>query len=227
MITHVGTETGSVGNSEDVTVDVPSGVQDGDVLLGFYHNPDDDPLTVALSGFTQIALIGDATADDHKTGAWYRVASSEPSSYTFDSTGSGANQTSAMIMALRGVDTSNPLDVAFVQGSHYIKYTDSSGAPAAITTVTNGAWVVIFTSVPNSTTITDFSGPSGYTQRGEVIGNNRSAQVVTREIATAGAETPGSITLTGDTGTGDPASITLAIRPATGLNPAIRRRRWQ
>lgn len=88
-------------NGPSVTVDVPSGVVDGDMLIA-YSNSDAAP--AAVSGWelgpSYIPLTGPKIQ-------WYwRVADSEPADYTFTAPGGGYNL--AGIMKVTGVSTTSP-----------------------------------------------------------------------------------------------------------------------
>ena len=63
---------------------------------------------------------------------------------------------------------------------------------------------------------TGIDEPSGYTQRHETLQNNRNQASATKEIASAGTETPGDWTLAGWSGAEESQCYTLAIKPAGG-----------
>lgn len=227
-ITHVGTVIND-GSSEDVTITKPAGTVQGDVVFACYGNGQEDATSLTLTGGATWTLIDDipsASFSDNRMAAWYKVAgASEPASYTFDSTGSSSSQTVASISTFRGLDVSGGLDVTYVRANHYVKLgNDTTPAPPTITTNTNGALVVICMH-HKSSTATAHVPSSGYDARGDFVQNNENMLVQSRVIATAGAETPGDITLTDDDATTDPSLITVAFMPELAGALKLRRMR--
>jgi len=93
-------------SSSSMTVTVPSGVQDGDVLLAFFVCRDLQPATI--SGWTQIWNADRSTLDYYA--AYYRVASSEPSSYSWTwADARSVPKATVNAVALRGVDSTTLL----------------------------------------------------------------------------------------------------------------------
>lgn len=120
--------TGSSASSGSFTVNKPTGVQSGDVLIVFGAS-NKGAWDTLPSGFTQIDVSTDATfTNNYRAYAWYKVCGgSEPSSYSFGSTtaaGSGAPMVATMT-AWRGVLNSSPImhnartDAAAGQGEPY------------------------------------------------------------------------------------------------------------
>lgn len=211
-ITHVATTTADHNTSPDITVNIPSGTQDNDVMFACYSNGDAATTDITMSGWTRITFEIESTFGNRTVAAFYKVASSEPASILMDNTGSTTNRTSATISTFRGVDTSTPLDVTYVKGSHYTYLVnDDTPAPAAITTNTNGAWVVTCLHEKEGTT-SAIAPSSGYTERAEILNGNNVLHTQTKEVTTAGTETPGDITLTGTTNA-DNAILTFAFKP--------------
>lgn len=214
-ITIVASNSNTTGGNPDISMSKPTGTADGDVLFACYGNTSSDTTSITLSGWTPIDLNTAGGGSANTFAAWYKVASSEPGTYTFDNTGSSANNTSASIITLRGVDTSNPLDVAYVEGSHFIRVqNDATPNVPDITTVTNGALVVYCAHTTGGTTTTAITPATNYDEQTEVIQNNRYQETATRIIATAGAQTIGDITLVTGGGGEDTSIITVAFRPA-------------
>lgn len=112
-VTQVGSgTTGADPSNGSVTVNKPTGVASGDVLLVFGAS-NEGAWDTLPSGFTQIDLSTDAnTPNNFRCYAWYKVCGgSEPASYTFGSTtaaGSGAPMVVNMT-AWRGVSNSSPI----------------------------------------------------------------------------------------------------------------------
>ena len=124
---------GISGYESSVTIDVPSGVQEDDLLLAVVGGT----RNAAPSGWT---LLGSA-AQGSSTGTvyvyWRLAGSSEPSSYTFTFTGVKYSKNHSII-AYRGVDTSNPIGNSDVRAVTDDEYDTNS------ITVTAGQWVCSF-----------------------------------------------------------------------------------
>jgi len=103
-----------------------------------------------------------------------------------------------------------------VQANHKTDSVDDlSYAPSAITTTTNNAWVVIMSGWSGGPGTVSWAGISGYTTDATLEGGSgRNLNTISKLVATAGTETPGSFGTTGDAGE-DGTSFTLAIRPGT------------
>lgn len=104
QITQRGTATTASSTSTSLTINKPTGVVTGDVMLvniAKENNTANDP---SLSGWTLVAG-GAINGSDIRGAVLYKVAtSSEPSSYTF-ALGTGTNDAVGTIVAFYGVDT--------------------------------------------------------------------------------------------------------------------------
>jgi hypothetical protein len=216
------------GANDDIIVTAPTGIQDNDLLLGFYACYGDTEITalpVTLSGFTQLTSKFEQVGTDVTLAIFYKVASSESGNYTFTGSHTGTPETSAMIAVFRGVDTSTPFDVTFVEGTHYVRSLDfGTGTdefqPANITTNTDNAWTLIFSWVGFGN-ITDFSGPTGFTEREQIIGANRNIHFTTKEQATAGIVNPGTITAAPASDSTDSSTYTLALKSSVAVGQTV------
>jgi hypothetical protein len=226
-ITFISASENNVAANDDVTVTAPASIQDNDLLVAFYHYEEitDSALSVSLSGFTPIDETYNTNGFDMSTAIWYKVASSESGDYTFTgSAAGGTGKSGAHIIVLRGVDTGDPLDVTFVNGSHFKKEQDHGATgPTAqqITTESDGAWVVLFYATGGNA-ITNFVMPPNYDER-SVIENvaEVSGAVCTRKITSFGLETPGIMGTTGAGAGADSQMYTIAIKAASGTATTI------
>jgi hypothetical protein len=122
-ITHVDSNTQTVGSGTSVTVTKPTGTVLDDLLLAFFtsNNQDCTPPT----GWTELA---DETIEVFRCQVFYKVATgSEPSNYQF-SVGSNAPLV-CTVSALRDVDKTTPIDISPTVGtdtSHSEAYTTPS-----------------------------------------------------------------------------------------------------
>lgn len=125
------------GGSTNITLNTPSGVAAGDVLLAFMGNNGAATGMTAPTGWSVVnptsVNTGGSGTDNVTAFCFYKVAgSSEPASYTF--TSSSGDFLEGMLIAYAGVDNTSPIN--------------ASGAvtPAASTTATSGS---ITTTVAN------------------------------------------------------------------------------
>ena len=159
---------GSTGLVTSLATNVPAGVQDGDLLLWTLVG-NNNTAAPTPSGWT---VWKTSTTTAHNQSTFYRVASSEPASYT--ATGLASGRWGAGMLALRGVDQTTPADITFpaqVNGTSTLTY------PAA-TPVTAGAWIVAIGSIngPSGTTNVNWSAGNVTTVQTD-FGSNVSAQV--------------------------------------------------
>jgi hypothetical protein len=182
-----------------LTIDKPSGVVAGDVMIAYIQLRHGDNVTFPfLSDWTngpQVDFEGGGA--HHRCALLYKVAgASEPASYTF-SLGSSTKVDGAAgaIVAFSGVDTSTPFDVppgGFTTGSG----TSISGV-TAITTASANAAVVMFAATFEKATISSFAttSPGALSQLyGNVANNNGTVGAGWNLKATAGSTGTGSAT---------------------------------
>lgn len=161
-----GQNTGAVS----AVVSVPTGTADDDVMIayGFAINGSASVPTITVpSGWTTIDEDDDVSeggATKFKVGMYYRVASSEPSNYTWTyPLDTGTQRIVFQIATFRGVDTTTPLDDAAADGDVLAPDLDDLTPPANDKTVnTVGSWAVTFAGLSDNE-ITSFVAPSGFT----------------------------------------------------------------
>ena len=228
-IAFVDSTTATANSTDDVTVSVPS-ISDDNVMLMVYQHADNDSMPwdtdPANNGWTLIDELEEATGSDQTWGLWYRVASSEPANYTIAGSDTTAVNCSAAIVGYSGVDTSNPIDTAYVRATHYVRASNTTTPdPAAVTTTTDGAFVVVFV-LTQQNGVTAYTPSSGYTERVDLVGGSgQGISIADDEITTAGAENPGTVAVTGGAATAQPAVITVALRPAAEGDYSVTARR--
>lgn len=147
----IGVET-NPSSSTSMTVNVPSGVQDGDLLVYVYANRNAGE-TATPSG-TWDSQISDTT-DQPSIIVKTRIASSEPASYTI--TASNANYNSCAILAYRHADTVNTVGTL-----NRITTATSTATATSITPTRAGALLAIFAA---KSTLFDGATPSGMAVR--------------------------------------------------------------
>lgn len=95
-------------NTNSLNATVPTN-QDGDLLIAFQTQRASVGQTFSVSGggWTQLLQTQGSTFGGHYA-VWYRIASSEPGTYTFQSTHSGDDM-AIIIMSISNVDGANPI----------------------------------------------------------------------------------------------------------------------
>jgi PKD repeat protein len=149
-----------------VTLNAPSGVSAGDVLVAAF-TVNNQPTVTTPSGWTPIvtALKPDGAAEVF---AYYHVVGAGESAGSYSWALSAAQKWGGGITAYTGVDTSHPLDIA----SPATKI-DGTGSATTITlsgvaTVTNGAMLIGGLGADGATATT--TAPSGWTEGFDSIG---------------------------------------------------------
>jgi len=217
--------------SGTLTISQPSGLEDGDYLLFEAARDDDVSEATYDTGFIEIARKLEASGDDRSgyiAQKYISDAASEAATYSFSWASDSGEPAVGSLVIVRGADPAAFLDVAYVEGTHYLTQNSSSGPDgASITTNTNGAVVVVFAFGTNfdGTTDPDVSSatrPTGYTALGGVSGGgwdrsgtgSREAQWLSsyKTVATAGAEDPAAYTGFANS-SNDYGIFTFAIKP--------------
>ena len=149
QIAQRGTATTGTSSSASVTVNKPTGVVQGDIMIANVGNyRDATQSNAACSGWTVIA--GTDLSRGRATLLYKIATASEPANYTFTVTTSSSAAAGA-IVAFSGVDNSNPFDVS-LPSSWYTTQSQSTSSIPAITTVTANSAVLIFGNCSRITT---------------------------------------------------------------------------
>lgn len=223
-ITYIGAGSWDEGtNLTSVTPTINGSAQENDFMIAYCHNSqnaaaktwDDDG--GGGNGWTRLDYNRTTSGRDRETAIYYKKHSGTESDPTFTIGGSGSHS-SGVIETFRGVDATNPFDVTYSTASHFTAGSNNSlPTNDSITTVTDGAWVVI-NHMATHDDITVAGAPTGYTVRANLVGSNkdhRQSIVATKEIVTAGAESPGAWTHTASpTNVQEYHLYTLALKPS-------------
>lgn len=205
-ISLVGTAAGSATDGSDITITLPSMLQDDLVCVWGAINTASADAGVTTSGYTENY---DATVTTNSVSFSYKKMGVSPdTSVTCKGSGSSFDGAAYVVMIFRGVDTTTPIDATTVA------FTNTTANPnsGSITTVTNGAAVISFaSSVASDSAVTK---PSGYSS--QITKNSSSFGPITVAgshtiVATAGAENPPEWT---DWDAGRWIAATVALRPA-------------
>lgn len=212
-------------SATSITPTEPTSTAENDVVIAFCSIHSEDSTWTDPSDFTQIDNQATAHAgiESHSYIGYKVRASDAGSGYQFDYTGGTADDIKCTLSSWRGVDAS-VLDVTYVKASHYNETDQDAAATAAqpITTNTNNAWVILHQYTwENSHT---GGAPTNYTLNHESDSQNAVHHIASREITSAGTETPGGWNHTDVQAAADSYNYTLALQPASS-NSSLRRRR--
>lgn len=130
-----------------IVINKPSGVVDGDLLIGFFSEDSNTPRVTAPAGWTAFSGTGigaDGSIVDGTSAVlqcFYKVASGEGASWSF--TPSGTYTGISGVIAYSGADTTTPIDVA--AGTSTASSTTHATAtitPSVINTMLVGIWMI-------------------------------------------------------------------------------------
>lgn len=244
QITQIGSATTATNStaSSTLTINRPTGVQAGDVLIvNIVQNETDNDngglSNASLSGWTlidgrQIRSEGTGNGDN----AWwgtvlFRIAgASEPASYAFSLPNSRADMAIGSMVAFRGVNTTGGVQVNGTPGGPFdvapgvLNVTDADVATASsVTPVTSGAAVIMLAQVSNNTNFSNWSTQNAgalnelfdhFTESGDdaSVGAAWFTQSVLNSTGT------GTVELAGEDWNG---ALLFALRPLTPATPVL------
>ena len=185
-----------------ITVPVPAGVANGDLLIAQVSSPGTGAAN-PQTGWNTLIITQARAGEDW---AWYwRLASSEPANYTWSW---GAGSGPGNMIAYRGVDQVTPIDVAAAAGTAATSGTTLT-APTRTTATNNALLVAAYT----MRTLCTFSQPTGMTERYDISGAAVfSTSLNDQLIAAAGATGTRASTTSQTINFG--RAIAFGIRPA-------------
>jgi hypothetical protein len=199
----------------NVTVTLPGGLSEGDLVLGYAGGESADgneAMALTSTGYTLILEQFANDTRDANLATWYKFMGSTPDS-TFVVTGF-VNATSVLVanaIVYSGVDRTSPLDVGVELNSGLNGTTID---PMSILPITDGSMIVLI--AETNVTGAGLAAPSGYGNElddqdddGTNVGHIISCDKLQ---STAGSETPGSLGDSGGT-SNSWVSQTIALRP--------------
>lgn len=174
------------------SINVPTGVVDGDLLLAVVITSSYNQTINTPDGWeilTTTFTTGNTGNPSHSLHAFWRYASSEPTSYTFTSP-----NTVIGLVAMVAVQ-----DPAPAQPFDFTDYTNRTTASTTQTlpsraTKTDNTLILSFISIRNNPAITDLAPPAGMTERFDTNANTLHLALADVGQTTAGAITGGSWT---------------------------------
>lgn len=209
-ITIVGTAEASAINDNDVTITLPGGMMENDLVVvfgGFSAVADSDPPGPTTAGYTSIS----DTTTTFKGNASYKFMSGSPDATVACQGGSfstfaGHMGSSYVATVYRGVDVTTPLDTAATTALN----NSTNPNPSSITTTTDNALVIACAgSGVNDTSIT---APTGYSNQVDINADDlidSTVGMAGKIITSHGAEDPASWT---NWSSGSWGCITIALR---------------
>lgn len=215
-ISLVGSASGNAINGGNVTVTMPVGTAQGDVVYGAYAlgTVSDVGMSVSTAGYTELTELYANDDNDTNFAVYRKVQGSTPdSSVVFVGTAGANDAVAGALMVLRGVDTTTPEDAVTTTATGV---NGSIPNPPAITTVTANAWVLAIGGNTDSDVPT---APTNYSDLITDVGDdtqNATIMMARREIPIAGAEDPGSFQNIFSGVTTTWCAATVAVRAALG-----------
>jgi hypothetical protein len=196
------------GSSSPLTVSVPSGTSNGDLLLlvvGADLNASETSEYTVHENWTELL----AKTRSHASNAgcnlqvWYKTASSEPASY--DVGLDHGNLTGASIIRIDGHDSGDPFSV-----SQITAYDDSTeGKVPSVTTDRDDCLIVAICQWDQSKTLN--SVPSGWSEVLHIDVSGLDQHVIQKDLASQGATGVGQYDLSSDS---PHVGATIAVQPS-------------
>ena len=173
-------------------------------------------------GWTRLLHNISPNGDDRTISVFYKFHDGSETNPTFTRSLSSNQPGVTAVAVYRGVDTTTPFDVTYVEATHFLETLNNMlAANRAITTVNDNAWVLLLQYATRNEFGTP-GAPTNYTlDLGQGGANQQNFAIATRAIASASAETPGVWTHSGTAVSADSSKVTLALREAAagGANP--------
>lgn len=213
-ISFVAQSNASGGSETQVTPAEPTGTQQNDVVLAACVKDNGVGAITDPADFTQIdsfIVSGAGPAAVVYLGYKPRGANAG-SGYQF-SHDQAADAFGCSLFTFRGVNTSAVLDVAWVKATHYNESAAELTAPQPITTVRDGAEFFVFYHEQSDVSVTS-GPPATFISRGHNISGGRQIVGVSKNVATAGTETPGVWTFPDLATSAVMVQMSIALRPA-------------
>jgi hypothetical protein len=225
--------SGTILSGNNLTISVPSGVQDNDVLICYIYRDAvgaDTAQTSLPAGWTKLTGISasDTSGRDRVIDIGWKVADEELSSYGFTNNGASSHEMQGYVIAYIGVDTTTPIDVT--PTSSHRSFIENVAAdellPPPVTPNTSPTLAIIFGSLSNAVASdTSATAPSGYTRR---FGDTDYREyaficVADKPLSDTSQETPGYFVLSGWDVGDEGYTATILLREATVAGEVINR----
>ncbi|MBS1534166.1 MAG: fibronectin type III domain-containing protein [Bacteroidetes bacterium] len=213
-----GTATTATSTNTNITINKPTGVVAGDMMLVNIAKGGNNTNAPTLAGWTLISGVnlGGGGGTQRYGAVLYKVAgAAEPANYTF-ALGAGTDSASGGIVAFSGVDGTTPFDVT--PGTISVQPSQTGVVATGLTTVSANAAIIMFgQAAGNNPTWNNgawnTTSPGALTELfdiGQGSGDQSSAGAAWATKATIGATGNGAATLSGAERNG---GILIALRP--------------
>lgn len=209
----------NTSGSGTITINKPSGVVDGDLLIGFFTEDSGASRVTAPGGWAAITGTGIGASGEIVVGAsavlqcFYKVASGEGASWGF--TPGGTYTGVSGVIAYSGVDTTTPIDVA----AGATPATGTSHASASITPSVSGCMLVGIWSIDSNAGTNTWS-TADMTER--LDQTSPSTQFVSTSIHDLIYNSTSAVSKTATFTASDNAAVLLvALRPAASATADI------
>lgn len=214
---------GTLANGGDVTLTLPS-MLENDLVIVAYSIGDDDTdhdMFVITADYNEAADLFSNDTDDANLGVYWKVMGSTPDTEVqVEGRGQTDSSVAAVCMVFRGVDTVTPMDVAVEPATGL--NTMHPNPPSIDHNNPSGVWTVIAGSNSHlqslGSTANPFTFPTGYTTNAvQIPGNDTTDTTVGMgyNSSPSDPEDPGTMTHSGTDSTGLAwAAVTMALRPA-------------
>lgn len=204
--------TGSAVNGGDITLSLPSGLVQNDVVVVAFGLAQAFGGGTSSAGWTQLGSTTDTGGSPGaRTEMWRKVMGASPdSSIVLTGSADITLASSAIAIAFSGVDTTTPEDATPTSAIGAASLPD----PPSVTPNTTGAVSIIFAAVP-AVDITGTGAPAGYGDFTQVVGDDNkdvTSYLAWKSGLTGGTpEDPGTFT---GTPIGLWAAWTVILKPA-------------
>lgn len=163
----------AANNTSTCAINKPTGVTTGDVMVAFIE-AGNVTITAVPSGWTQVDSLL-VTSSNMLSAVYYKVATaSEPASYTWTDGSGNTTPLCGGIVAYRGVDTANPVNVQANGGDDGTTPPDPDTTPAVTTTAT--CRILYFRACKTSTVASEGTFTASQTRRQRFSNRGASTQ---------------------------------------------------
>ena len=212
-ISSVGDVTGSTTTGTSVTITLPGGIAENDVVYAGVMSSEavDVDCSEGSGTYTELA---DLYADDISNTnfcVYRKVQGGTPDSSVTITSRTTSGGSLGVAKTLRGVDTTTPEDAPTTTATGIDSGTPD---PPSIATATADAWVLPFAGSSEGDAVTN--APNNYSDLIDVQGANRNAMCSRREIASPATEDPDPYADVVGIADDCWAAATVAVRPAGG-----------
>ncbi|MEU5596680.1 hypothetical protein [Streptomyces sp. NPDC020298] len=210
------TATTSTPSATSLACNVPANTADGDVMVAITSRPSSSATVSTPTGWSALPNFPTTNSNGTALYGFYRVASSEPASYTFSFS---VGKICISISSYRGVDNTTPINASSATADTTNR---SAHASPSITTTVASCWLIAGYCDRGTASASTWSTPTGLTSRS---GNLTTTGTNNNSLATFdsnGGQSTGSYSYssTASASQSNACMCTVALAPA-GPTPPI------